>query len=274
MRNFLELPLASDERRHWMREMARRRVRGHRGQWIRRSRGVDVTGRRRGPGDPQQGFAEGARGRETPGRILRQRCGHHSVDACGHVQRRAPRRRDGIVVADPVGDGLRGTRERLLAGEELVQDDTRAEEVRSRVGGLANALLRRHVGRRADDHARRGQLRRVDARHAEVRDLERAVAPHQQIRRLDVAVDDPVAMRALERVEQLGHEVDDLAEIEADPTTRVTGEVTAFDIFHHDERQRIVDAVFVDADDVRVLQAARGARLVAEPGRVPGGGGG
>ena len=39
----------------------------------------------------------------------------------------------------------------------------------------------------------------------------------------------------------------------------------AVDVLHRDVRHQRVVAVFVDADDVRVMQPARGPRLVAEP---------
>ena len=55
-------------------------------------------------------------------------------------------------------------RERRASGDELVEDDAEAVAIRSSVDRQPARLLGRHVGDRADDHARAGLDRRRDRR--------------------------------------------------------------------------------------------------------------
>ena len=93
--------------------------------------------------------------------------------------------------------------ERHLAGEELVEEDSRGVEVRCLVDGSAARLLRREVLGGADDRALLRHLARPGTCDAEVRDLDDALGVDDHVVRLDVAVDDAVAVRVAERGEDL-----------------------------------------------------------------------
>ncbi len=101
-------------------------------------------------------------------------------------------------------------------------------------------------------------------RDAEIGDLERAAAGHDQIRRLHVAVHDTALVREVQRQQQLRHDRDDLAEIEARLAVEVFAQARALDVLHRDERVDLVLAVFVDADDVRMQKPSGRFRLVLE----------
>jgi hypothetical protein len=170
---------------------------------------------------------------------------------------------EGSSMADTC-DALERADERLAAGDQLVEHDTRAEEIRAVVARLALALLGRHVRGRAHDQAGHGKARRVDARDAEVRDLERAAVRQDQVRRLDVAMHDPAIVRVLQRLQELRHDRDDLRQLELRLAVEVFPQARAVDVFHGDVSHVGVLAVLVDRDDVGMVQPPRRARLVAK----------
>src|SRR4029079_9894752 len=78
-------------------------------------------------------------------------------------------------------------------------------------------------------------------------------------------------MRELQRIEQLLHQRGELAEIEARAAIQMLAQAGALDVLHRDERDVLVFAVLVNADDVRMLEPAGGFRLVLEARHVLGG---
>ena len=110
------------------------------------------------------------------GRVL----GEEPLDPAAHrrvagLDERRERRRARVDVGVEQPD-RRVRDERRAAGEQLVGDHAERVEVRVRTERLVGGLLGRHVGRRADRHARRGQALRqrvVGARDPEVGDLRR-----------------------------------------------------------------------------------------------------
>ena len=78
-------------------------------------------------------------------------------------------------------------------------------------------------------------------------------------------MDDATGVRELERLQQLRRDGDELAEFEPRLAIQVFAEPGAVDVFHRDERDFVVLAVFIDADDVRMMKPARRACLVLEP---------
>ena len=69
----------------------------------------------------------------------------------------------------------------------------------------------------------------------------------------------------VERQQQLRDDGDDVRQVETGLAVEVRAEPRPLDIFHRDEGDVFVLAILVDADDVGVVEAARGARLVLEP---------
>jgi hypothetical protein len=93
--------------------------------------------------------------------------------------------------------------ERLLAGQELIEDDSRREDIRPVVRRRPQALLGGHIGRRAHDRAGPGQGGQIDLRDPKIGDLELAVLADQDVGGLDVAMHHVVAMGMLQGVEEL-----------------------------------------------------------------------
>src|SRR5688572_6812630 len=155
---------------------------------------------------------------------------HDRVERGRHreVEARRCRRVFGKYLGDHGRRAL--ARERLLAGQELVEHDAGGKEVRPAVHGLAEKLLGRHVGRRSDRRTRLRELRGLDARDTEIGNLEVAVRQQDQVRRLDVAVHDALLARVVERVEELAHEAHDLVELEALALVEIVLELAALDV--------------------------------------------
>jgi hypothetical protein len=144
------------------------------------------------------------------------------------------------------------------------------------IHGAALGLLRRHVGRRADDHAGGGQpvgdghggrravvARPGQLREAEVDDLYVPVARDHDVRGLHIAVHDPDLVRAGER---LGH-----VECELDrpwrrqwPAGHERAERFAPHELHDDESEAVDLADLVDDGDVRMLECGGGPRFLHE----------
>ena len=118
--------------------------------------------------------------------------------------------------------------------------------------------------RRADHVADVGQVRRLDARDAEIADLDAAVGVDQDVRWLDVAMDHTCRMRVGKRIEQLADDFADLAKIVADFLFQMLRQRLAVDELHDDVRELVVLAVVVDLHDVRMHEASGGPRFMPE----------
>ncbi len=77
-------------------------------------------------------------------------------------------------------------------------------------------------------------------------------------------MDHAARVRDVERQQQLGHDRHHMGQVEAGLAVEVGAQAGALDEFHRDVRDVLFLAVFVDADDVGVVQPPRGARLVLE----------
>ena len=116
--------------------------------------------------------------------------------------------------------------ERARPGEHLVEHAAERPHVTPLVRRAPLRLLRRHVRRRAEDHADAGhhrgdvivgELRQVARRRArrircerfgqaEVQHLHLPVVREGDVRRLEVAVDDPLLVRGLQRIRDLARD--------------------------------------------------------------------
>ena len=150
--------------------------------------------------------------------------------------------------------------ERLLAGQQLVEHDAGAEQVRAMIarpcpwhcsGDMYDGvpitmpvIVRFDVSMRAMPKSAT---------------LSAPVGREDQVRRLDVAMDDAAAhARTRARAAAAPAIATSWRELEPRLAVQVFAQPGAVDVLHRDERDVVVLAVLVDADDVRMVQAARG----------------
>jgi hypothetical protein len=96
----------------------------------------------------------------------------------------------------------------------------------------------------------------LDARHAEVGQLDAPAGLDQQVGRLDVAVHDVLAVRIVQRRQQVAHDAQRTVPAYTFSAVQVLLEVVALDIFHDQVGGIAVALGVVDADDVGMLQRA------------------
>ena len=139
------------------------------------------------------------------------------------------------------------------------------------VDGLAVGLLRRHVHRRAGDHARLRQAGVVDGPgQAEVGDLDALDAVLQQdVGRLDVAVDQPLPVRRRQPLGGLQADAQDLLQRQRPGAVELLLQREAVDELHDQvgDRAGVLDGV--DGDDVVVGDGGGGPGLADEALRGP-----
>jgi hypothetical protein len=110
--------------------------------------------------------------------------------------------------------------------------------------------------------------RAIDARDAEVGDLQHALTRHDQVRRLDVPVHHAAACANSSAFRSWSMSSTSCAKSNATRVLRYSRKPGALDVLHRDEGNGVVLAVLVDADDVGMVQPARGLRLVLEARHV------
>ena len=250
----LELALATDE------DAARQAL-----EWIRLA-GLDrVVGLLLQRGEDLLARLGGVR--RTVLRPLGEQRHHGPVERLGDL-RVVPggRHRVGVqVLADDRDRVVSG--EGRLAGEHLVEQGAERVEVAAGAGGLAERLLGRQVGHRADEGAaahsgpglRRGQ--------AEIAEPGAPVVVDPDVRRLQVAVDDAARVGVLERAGDVRRDLDRPLDLEV---TAGRGEqaldVAARHVAADDERIAVVLAGVEDGDHVRVVaELAHRIGLAARP---------
>ena len=109
-----------------------------------------------------------------------------------------------------------------FAGDQLIQHQAECEDVAAGVGFAPLDLLRRHILQRAEDGAfagERGLRCRLRTRFSPSRSREpsRRCFPREYCSGLEVAVRDLLAMRRIDRVEDLAGEPSGLLSIGAGP---------------------------------------------------------
>ena len=177
-------------------------------------------------------------------------------------------RRRRVLVQAPQRDRRRRVAlERSTAGEHLEQDDAERVDVGCAGDLVAARLLRAEVvdgaeRRAGDGHRRLGH----GARDAEVGDLHVPGVGDHDVAGLHVAVDDPLAVRRLERARGADCDPHRIVDRQRAAVAQDRRQVATVDELHDDVLLAIgpVGAVVVDADDVRVRQAAGRARLLLE----------
>ena len=196
-----------------------------------------------------------------------------------HPRRSAPQRRR--LVAQDRGDeadlGVAG--ERPAAGEHLVEDGAEREDVGPRVDRPPLRLLRRHVGRGAEDRCRavcrapssslRSAPRSIELREAEVEHLRAAVARDQMLAGLMSRWTMPAACAAAS-ADAICAAYASAVATGSGPPRQQRVERHAIDELHRDERRAVVLVDLVDGDDVRVVERRGGARFLDEAARPSG----
>ena len=169
-----------------------------------------------------------------------------------------------------------GRRERTMARGHLVEHDAEAVDIRTMVDRAAVQLLRRHVRRRArlrDRACLRGGVpqagrrltrqQRNRLRHAEVEHLHRTIPHDLNVGGLQVAVDDAFRVGGAERRSELAPNRQRSRQGDA-LAPEFAGEAVALDVFQHEIRPSVVLDDVVDGRDVRMIDAAGGARFVEQ----------
>ena len=200
-----------DRLRHAVREVLLRGVLGHVSERKNRDRPDAVTsggrGRHRGGAgpDPAKRFAHHGRRRRASRRLLLKAFDEQPVELGGSLRsdRAYGRRR---IVDDGEHQGLGPVLvEGPLSRHHLEQYDAERINVRARVVGLTEQLLRRHVGQRADDGSLLGDSagrRRTGEENGqpEVENLGMPIGGVHDVPRLEIAMQDAVPVGVLERV--------------------------------------------------------------------------
>ena len=154
--------------------------------------------------------------------------------------------------------------ERPLTGQKLIQNHAGRKYVRASISSMSLVLLRGHVGGRADARAHLGHQLRFNACYTEVRDFDTALFRDHDIGRLYVPMDDAIAVRVFECVENIRHDADDVRYAELLFGVEVFFEFVARDEFHRDEGDLIGLAIFVDGYDSGMIQPASSLGLALE----------
>ncbi len=174
--------------------------------------------------------------------------------------------------------GRRLPAKRLPPGEHFVEHDAKREHIAAMVGLKASGLLRRHVGRGAEDDAclrrEHAECRRVRegpacrrAVHrlgqAEVEDFHGPVLAHLHVGGLEIAVNNPVLVRRFQRLGDLLRDEQRL--IDRDRTLcDAVGERGPFDELQDERPGRVGVFEAVDGADVGVIQGGQRLRLALE----------
>ncbi len=263
--------------------------------------------------EPERGDDDGARERAPPrAAAVAGELGEQRVHRGPAIRRRGhqPAREDAPKpgrharatswIAERPGQRRLGDRVQRVAGvgalavERLVETDAEAELVGARPCGRAAILLRRHVGGRPEDRARRRQLDREQVRaleragvrrragaggrrrggaagghQAEVEHARAPVIADEHVLRFKVAVDQADGVRGREPSTCLYEHVDDAALDRPDPREWEPLEPGAqrppAQQLHRDEDLPPVAPDLVDLHDVRVGQAREPLGLPEQP---------
>ena len=169
-------------------------------------------------------------------------------------QVRAQRRQRRQARGGDVGERLRRgvPAQRMSPGQQLVQHHAGGVDVAGRLDAAPGRLLRRHVGDGADHVAVAGERVRVhEVGDAEVHDLDVPPVVEHDVLGLDVAVDDALAVRVRERVEELHPDRDHI------PVVQLVAQLVervAADELPDEDAALIVREPVVERDDVGVVE--------------------
>src|SRR5581483_3971385 len=196
--------------------------------------------------------------RERPHRQLAERS---ERAAAGGARRLGSARRDRLEELGQVR-----ARERRPPGERLVEEPAQAPDVARHGRSLAARLLGREIRRRPEERPRARQALRVRdlLREPEVDELGLALLVEEDVLRLQVAVEKATLVRVVDGARELREERPRLLGRERSLAPQALAERAAPEELHGDEARRLLERDLEDADDVRMLERERGARLARE----------
>ena len=154
---------------------------------------------------------------------------------------------------------------RLLAGEDLIRDDSQRELIRLAVHRISFHLFRRHIIWRAHHGAAVCHLLRCDAGHTEIGDLGDGIVVHDDIGGLDVAVHDAFAMRVIERPRGLAQQAEQRLALRRMACAEQFFQRWSVDVLHEDVRHALFFRDVVNRDDVGMREDAGRLRLAEQP---------
>ena len=162
-------------------------------------------------------------------------------------------RHGGVSVDMLDGNGHRRiTVIRRAARQHFVHDNAEGIEVGTAVNLRTLGLLGRDIVDGAERLTREGILSGGDAGNAEICDLDAAVLQNHNIVGLNVAVDNPTAVRVLERFTNLGGKMQGFAPVEDSLLLHILLERNTLDEFHDNIVNVIRTRNVVDTHDIRV----------------------
>ena len=196
---------------------------------------------------------------------------NEAVEARGQIRDDPGGRRNPIRQV-LVGDGHRRLAgERQASGQQLEGEDPDRVQVAARISGLPADLLGGQVLHRPRHRAGLGRRAvGVGPGEAEVGHLGRAIRRDDDVLRLDVAVHDALAVRVIDRGEDLPEDVRRLRGREPPLRREDVPQARAPDELHHHVVDAVDRAPVVHGRDVRVIQHCGRASLPAEPVDEPG----
>ncbi len=178
-----------------------------------------------------------------------------------------------IPVADEarhLGRRARGEAVRMVAGEQLVEEQAERVDVGGLGDGLAENLLRAGVLRRHRPRQRRQGRIAVhtgieDFRNPEIEELGLAVRGHEDVAGLEIAMDDVVVVRVLDGVEDAQTEPEAFDRVQP-VLVGIQVDRHALDVLHHEVRQPFGRGPAVEEPgDVRMTERREDLALVPEP---------
>jgi len=152
------------------------------------------------------------------------------------------------------------TLERKPACAHLIQDDTKAEEIRSGVDGGAAGLFRGHVGRRAEDDAglRQFHIAAHQPRQPEIQNVGSVRARFQpDVGRFDVAMNEALGVGRSQSAGHLPGHVEHLGRRATGPVLEPIIQAFAAQVAGGNEGNAAVFADLEDGKDVFVIQHGR-----------------
>ena len=168
----------------------------------------------------------------------------------------------------PQNGECRVSRKRRLTGAHLVQDGTKAEQIRTKIGLFTQCLFRCHVKRGPAHESGPGQFHIVrHASQAEVGQLHAIVGGFQQnVSGLDVAMNQSLRMSRHQAVRGLHRDAHDFVQRQFLVSSQTLFERLAGDQLHHQIGQAFIGGFLdlIDSDDVFVSDRGGRSSLAAE----------